>query len=53
MFQVKVTAVEKLTGLSMPAFRKFDVTAAPERAAAEALAPPQGRLIRSFADIVR
>ena len=53
MFQVKVTAIEKATGLSMPAFRKLDAIAAPQAVVHEALAPGPGRLIRSFSDIVR
>lgn len=52
MYQVKVTNIETATGLSMPAFRRFDKKVVPEGLDAEALAPPV-RPIRSFADIVR
>ena len=52
MYQVDVAEIEKATGLSMPAFRRHDTQAAPERLRPEALAP-RARPIRSFADIVR
>ena len=52
MFQVQVSDIESATGLNMPAFRRFDTNAAPERIGLEAVAPPV-RPIRSFADIVR
>jgi DNA/RNA endonuclease G (NUC1) len=54
MFQVEVSEIETATGLSMPAFRRFDVRAVPENLVpeAEGLLRPI-RLIRSFADIVR
>jgi endonuclease G len=52
MYQVEVTNIERATGLSMPAFRRFDTKAVPEGIEAEMLAPPI-RPIRSFADIVR
>lgn len=54
MFQVEVSDIERATGLSMPAFRRFEVRAVPESLVpeAEGLLRPV-RLIRSFADIVR
>jgi len=54
MFQVEVSEIETATGLSMLAFRRFDVRAVPENLVpeAEGLLRPI-RLIRSFADIVR
>lgn len=53
MFQVRVSAIEKDTGLSMPAFRKLDTKAGPQAVGLEGVAAPDARLIRSFADIVR
>ena len=52
MYQVDVTAIEVLTGLSMTAFRRLDTKAAHER-----LAPARQRQadrpVRSFADVLR
>jgi hypothetical protein len=52
MFQVEVTDIEKATGLSMPAFRRFDTKAAPERIETEGVAR-RASVVRSFEDIVR
>jgi endonuclease G len=53
MYQVKVTELEALTGLALPAFRRLDVIAAREAVAPEALAPRRVAPIRAFSDIIR
>jgi len=52
MYQVRVTKIEKATGLTMAAFRRFDTHAGTEQLEREAVEPP-ARRIQSFADIAR
>ena len=52
MYQVDITALEALTGLSMAAFRRLDTKAVHDRLAPARLRQAD-RPVRAFADILR